>query len=283
MSGFKRFLTGKKGGEGSGTSLAVVRPTAAASTASSPNKGARMEQYRLAGASAPQLRSGKFALVLDGTGSMGDLLSRVKQSLHAIEERVVEAAPEASLTFQVIVYRDYMDDKKLELSPEVSHLQDAQGWLARVVADGGGDFPEAVELGLAAVLQKGGFSAVLLAGDACSNTKGEIISKSHSQQRQTAHELAERLGKSGVPVHTLVVGGDPSTAADFATIAQLSGGVTGELLVGDDSAVAMMATAMLKSIGGTTAVEAYLAKYKVDMSPKALEFTKKLLQLKQGG
>ena len=292
MSKFGGFLGGNKGGQGSrSTALTTtghggaVANTTTTGGAVQPGTVLNLARYTQAGLSAPTVvttnTEGYFALVVDGTASMDQLIRRVLRSLAEIGERLNAGARGAKLRFRVYVYRDYDvgRQRQLEVSPVVTNVVELRDWLMNVRTVGGDDEPEAMELALEAILAEGGFGAVLVAGDARSNTAHEISRKAGGVQHLTAQEIASRLGQAKVPVHTFVVGGDSDTLADFATIAQLSGGVSGQLDIADTSMVDMAVAAMLAKIGGRASLNDYIARYRGVMSPKAIAFAHELLRI----
>ncbi len=90
--------------------------------------------------------------LLDATGSMGDEIDRLKTQIDSVAERVaaLEGAPD--VRFGMTLYRDEGDAFVTATRDFTSDVQAFRADLADVVADGGGDYPEALEEGLAEAL-----------------------------------------------------------------------------------------------------------------------------------
>lgn len=90
--------------------------------------------------------------LLDATGSMGDEIDRLKTQVDSVAERVaaLEGAPD--VRFGMTLYRDEGDAFVAATRDFTSDVQAFRADLADVVADGGGDYPEALEEGLAEAL-----------------------------------------------------------------------------------------------------------------------------------
>ena len=90
--------------------------------------------------------------LLDATGSMGDEIDRLKTSIDSVAARVdaLESAPD--VRFAMTLYRDEGDafvTATYDFTDDVAAFRAA---LADVVAEGGGDYPEALDEGLAEAL-----------------------------------------------------------------------------------------------------------------------------------
>lgn len=92
--------------------------------------------------------------VLDATGSMGDEIARLRENMTAIAEQI-DALPSApDVRFGMTVYRDEGDlfvTRNFDLTGDLGEFLSA---LADVEADGGGDYPEALDEALADALEK---------------------------------------------------------------------------------------------------------------------------------
>lgn len=90
--------------------------------------------------------------LLDATGSMGDEIDRLKQTIDTVADRVAALDPAPDVRFAMTLYRDEGDafvTANYDFTGDVGEFQAA---LADVVADGGGDYPEALDEGLADAL-----------------------------------------------------------------------------------------------------------------------------------
>lgn len=92
--------------------------------------------------------------VLDATGSMGDEIARLRENMTTIAQQI-DALPSApDVRFGMTVYRDEGDTfvtRTFDLTADLDSFLDA---LADVQAEGGGDYPEAMDEALADALDK---------------------------------------------------------------------------------------------------------------------------------
>ncbi len=89
----------------------------------------------------PQL---DVVFVIDTTGSMADEIDTVKGQVRKIMRKVQAGQPRPDVRFGLVLYRDRGDEyvtRKYELTADI---QKVEGLVAGIVADGGGDTPEAV-------------------------------------------------------------------------------------------------------------------------------------------
>lgn len=98
------------------------------------------------GARAPT----KFDLMLtiDTTGSMGDEISYLKSELRTILADLKKSHPQLDVRLGLVVYRDIGDAYVTRTFPFTSNLDEMQTNLRAQYADGGGDYPEAMEVAL---------------------------------------------------------------------------------------------------------------------------------------
>ena len=90
--------------------------------------------------------------LLDATGSMGDEIDRLKTTIDQVAKRVAAFETRPDVRFAFTLYRDEGDlfvSTTFDFTGDIDVFRTA---LLDVVADGGGDYPEAVEEGLAAAL-----------------------------------------------------------------------------------------------------------------------------------
>ena len=90
--------------------------------------------------------------LLHATGSMGDEIDRLKDQIDTVAERVAALAGEPDVRFGMTLYRDEGDAFVTATRDFAADVQAFRTDLADVVADGGGDYPEALEEGLAEAL-----------------------------------------------------------------------------------------------------------------------------------
>jgi hypothetical protein len=92
--------------------------------------------------------------LLDATGSMGDEIDRLKQTIDTVADRVASLDPAPDVRFAMTLYRDEGDAFVTANYDFTSDVEQFRAALADVVADGGGDYPEALDEGLADALAK---------------------------------------------------------------------------------------------------------------------------------
>lgn len=89
-----------------------------------------------------------IALVIDATGSMGDELEYLKVELRNIARTIERSFPSVDQRFALVVYRDDGDafvSRSFDFTANLSRFED---FLGRQSADGGGDYPEAMDAAL---------------------------------------------------------------------------------------------------------------------------------------
>lgn len=219
--------------------------------------------------------TGRFAIALDATGSMGGLIDMAKQSIGDILKRVFSGAGQP-VDIMLVAYRDYdVPNAVVEVSRPSNDANALISWLARIEAHGGGaNDGEAIERALQVIMDKGVFDAILIAGDEPANSEASIR-KAKGISGKTAEELARQLADAQTPVHTFVVGDDERTISSFEKIASLSGGKCGRL-DGSTGMVDMAVMAMLSRLKGHDGVKAYMRDYHV--GSRSAEFGKLLLE-----
>lgn len=92
------------------------------------------------------------AFLLDATGSMGDEIDRLKANMVSVAEQIAALPGSPDVRFAMTVYRDHGDlfvTRTFDFTGDVAAFT---AGLREVTADGGGDWPEALEEGLHDVL-----------------------------------------------------------------------------------------------------------------------------------
>ena len=114
---------------------------------------------------------------MDATGSMSSLLSAAKETVCTMFERAAvilneQGLPSDTFQLQFVVYRDYdcKADGILQSSSWETKPNNLRNFLTHITAMGGGDYEEAIEIGLWYAFQQSeqldGISQVILIGDA---------------------------------------------------------------------------------------------------------------------
>ena len=92
--------------------------------------------------------------VLDATGSMADELDAVKTQIRQMMDKVQSGQPRPYVRFGLVAFRDRGDEYVTRSQPLTDDISVIQTALSAVVADGGGDTPEAVNQALHAGIQE---------------------------------------------------------------------------------------------------------------------------------
>lgn len=94
-----------------------------------------------------------LGFVIDTTGSMGDELQYIQAEVKDIAMRVAADHPDVSIRYGLVVYRDVVDPYVTRTFDFTDNLDTFQQNLAAQAADGGGDYPEAAEVGMQQAMQ----------------------------------------------------------------------------------------------------------------------------------
>lgn len=225
----------------------------------------------------------EICFVIDGTGSMQDLINAVGASATRIGEVLEGFAPDMRLG--LVVYRDFddLDGGSEVISPLSDKLDKVFKRIQRVYANGGGDFPEAVYQGLEHALSVVDLDwtpeankLVVVMGDAPPHGKdiepaiklaeqaskdGWVRAGSVKQDRRSK-KPSPVSGKRPTELRPFVIatiatgtaeGVNGQTAQAFQRIAQAGGGMTAQLQVGEnaDAAVNEIVRSIVRMSFGT--------------------------------
>jgi hypothetical protein len=142
------------------------------------------------------------AFVVDATGSMGDEINYLKAEIQGIVDSVRSTYPDVSARFALVMYRDDGDEYVVRPYDFTSDVGLFRQRLSEQSANGGGDYPEAMERGLGAIHQlswRTGNTARLtfLVADA----------PTHTQHYQAFLREAHRARLSGIKVYPVAASG----------------------------------------------------------------------------
>jgi hypothetical protein len=90
--------------------------------------------------------------LLDGTGSMGDEIDRLKTTIDSVAAQVAALDSRPDVRFGMTLYRDLGDAFVTSTFDFTSDVEAFRGAIRDVVADGGGDYAEALDEGFAEAL-----------------------------------------------------------------------------------------------------------------------------------
>jgi hypothetical protein len=87
----------------------------------------------------------ELSFIVDATGSMGDELEFLKNDLQDVISRVQTENQDSQILTSSVFYRDHGDDYVVKHSDFTSNTDTTLQFIEEQFADGGGDFPEAVD------------------------------------------------------------------------------------------------------------------------------------------
>lgn len=206
----------------------------AALAASAPASAQRVVVVQDRIAAVPARPHIDVVFVLDATGSMGDEIEPVKQHIWNIANQIASGNPRPDLRVGLVIYRDRGDSEPTRMVPLTSDLDAMHTALMGVTAQGGGDYPEDVDAGLALALHEmswGQQSArmVFLVGDAPAQRYPE-----HSHERLVQYAADHQIEISAIECSGL----DARGHAEFASIAQRTHGMMTALTYAQDQQMA---------------------------------------------
>ncbi len=178
---------------------------------------------RLAGdAAAASELALDVVFLIDTTGSMGDEIERVKQTLKGVTDKLDGLDREFSLRYGAVLYRDVTDDYVTAAHPFTTDLGEFADALQEIEANGGGDTPESLNQGLAVAVdamewRDGAAKLVFLIADAPPHLDYEgDVPYSTSCLRAVSR---------GIKVHAVAASGlDEAGSAVFRQVAHLTRG-----------------------------------------------------------
>lgn len=170
--------------------------------------------------SAPRV---EVAFVLDTTGSMADLIDGAKKKIWSVADEIRRRSPDADVRFALIGYRDRGDLYVTEVTDLTDDLHALYGKLVGYQADGGGDWPEAVNEALNAAVTRltwtdgpGARRLVFLVGDAPPHMDYE--------QDVSFTDTLKIAARKAIRVNAVQAGGAPDTEVAWRAIAALGSG-----------------------------------------------------------
>ncbi len=197
-------------------------PTAPTIVSVQPADGSSVEQFNLAAADSDQgatqtislgSASGAVpealdvALVLDVTGSMSDELNYLTVEFESIIARLDEDYPNVDMRFALVVYRDVEDAFVTRSFDFTGSIEEIRENLSAQSADGGGDFPEAMDSALEDANElswrTGNVARVLILN---------ADAPPHDDRFNSTVDEAKALARKGVRIYPLAASGVDDTA-----------------------------------------------------------------------
>jgi len=148
--------------------------------------------------------------VVDTTGSMQDEIDFLREELKDVITRARRGAGQLDIEVSVNFYRDRYDDYVIKSNPFTADIDKAVSLIAAERAEGGGDYPEAVEQALTNAVSGHEWRRstrtrlLFLVGDAPPHREPYILEELHETTREAA-KLGIRIvpvASSGVDVNT---------------------------------------------------------------------------------
>jgi len=212
QAGVFNFLPANDGVSNTVTLTAVVESigdnTASASVTFNLNQLSETRAFNLTVDTSNQLRQTlELSLVIDTTGSMADELAYILTELESIVDQINQDYPQVTMRFSVVVYRDVGDQYIVRHNDFTSDLDEVKTFLSQQTANGGGDYPEAMDQALeqALKLQWSSNSAVkmlFLIADA----------PPHSNKFEATYEHANTMREQGIQMHAVAASGVADSA-----------------------------------------------------------------------
>ena len=161
----------------------------------------------------------QIMFVIDTTGSMGDEIRYLKEEIDDVIGRIQEQTG-ATVLLSIMVYRDLGDDYVTDYSDFSTDIEAQQAYLKNQDADGGGDFPEAVDVALTQAVDKqwsaGATKIIVHVADA----------PSHDDDVPTWNTAAAKAAEKGIRIVSVASSGiDKQTEYFFRSQSLLTGGV----------------------------------------------------------
>ncbi len=195
-----------------------------------------LDDYRAANLKYAQTPGPKqtldLSLVIDTTGSMGDEMAYLQTEFSALSKAIADAHPNAAQRWSLVVYRDVGDEYVVRSFDFSDDLVTFQKHLAVQVANGGGDFPEAPELALAALR-----SLTWRDRDQSARLAFWVAdAPNHPENNQAMVDAIQSVGALGVHIYPVASSGiNELTELTMRSAAELTGGRY--LFLTDDSGV----------------------------------------------
>lgn len=197
------FLPTHDGAQGSaGFSVTVAPPPGQGGEPLTSSVEGTAWNLTLPGAQAVLPSELDVAFVVDATGSMMDEINYLKAEIQGIVDTVRSAYPDVSARFALVVYRDEGDAYVVRSFDFTSDLETFRQQLGAQSADGGGDYPEAMERGLGAI-----HPLSWRTGNTARLTFLVADAPTHSQNHPAFLREANRARLSGIKVYPVAASG----------------------------------------------------------------------------
>ena len=144
----------------------------------------------------------QLMFVIDTTGSMGDEIRYLKSEIIDIISQVKQEFSNSTIELAIMLYRDKVDDYVTKYSDFSTDIKAQQEFLSKQSANGGGDFPEAVDVALEEAASK----------QWTSKAKTKILvhvadAPAHDKDVQSWENTSKKLASQGIRVITVASSG----------------------------------------------------------------------------
>jgi hypothetical protein len=198
----------------------------------------------------------------DATGSMHTVWRNAKTHITEMIRRITEIGGAGKSELKWIAYRDYSDAILLQQSEWSSNPSELEKFIAGIECTGGGDTPEAVEMGLQAVNNTEGVTRVILIADAEPHLegKGNVVAY-HKKTLETDYiEQAKLLADKHIPVYCFYMNRHRPLVQSFEQIANITGGKA-TIFRDTNTLIDVISESVLDDIGGEELVLEYRKTY----------------------
>lgn len=170
--------------------------------------------------SAVVAKSVDIMFVVDATGSMSDEIDYLKNELRDVVSRANAQLPATDLRMASVFYRDKDDEYLTRVQPFTQSVNELLQFVQAQRADGGGDFPEAVDAALQVALQQ-----KWNAQARCRLLFLVLDAPPHEQDRGRIQELTRAAANQGIRLIPITASGiDTSTEFLMRSLALGTGG-----------------------------------------------------------
>lgn len=176
----------------------------------------------------------EISFIVDATGSMSDELEFLKSDLQDVISTVQNDNQTVSIFTSAVFYRDYDDDYLVKHSDFTSNINTTIDFIEQQYAEGGGDFPEAVDVALSKSINDLQWSSnaktkiAFLLLDAPPHNENQIIND--------IHQTVEHAAKNGIRIIPIAASGiDKPTEFLMRYLAIITNGTY--VFITDDSGI----------------------------------------------
>jgi len=198
----------------------------------------------------------------DATGSMASVWTNAKKEISNIIERIVKIGGKGKSELMWTAYRDYSDKVLVESSEWTEDPALLMKFIEKIECYGGGDYEEAVEIGLKLANDTEGVTRAILIADAPPHKegKGKHLA-SHKKTMDTDYlEQSQLLASKNIPVFCFYMNDEVVLVASFKKIAEITSGKAAKFS-DTNTLIDIISESVLDDIGGEELVLEYRKTY----------------------